>query len=116
MPIISQFVYTISLTVNVYYAATKVRRYTFQPTPQIGGANKIAALSRRLWTSTICKLTKCLLIKTLTTAQSLVKELYKTSGMTNYRIGPHRTTSDYIGPHRTTSDRIGPHRITSDQI
>jgi len=30
-----------------------------------------------LWTSTMCKLTKCLLTKTLTTALSLVKELYK---------------------------------------
>jgi len=24
--------------------------------------------------------------------------------MTNYRIGPHRTTSDHIGSHRTKSD------------
>jgi len=28
------------------------------------------------------------------------------SGMTNYRIGPHRTTSDHIGSHRITSDQI----------
>jgi len=26
--------------------------------------------------------------------------------MTNYRIGPHRTTSDNIEPHRTTSAHI----------
>ena len=31
-------------------------------------------------------------------------------GMTNYHIGPHRTTSDNIGQHRTTSGHIGPHR------
>jgi len=25
-------------------------------------------------------------------------------GMTNYSMGPHRTTSDHTGPHRITSD------------
>ena len=38
------------------------------------------------------------------------------SGMTNYHIGPHRTTSDNIGQHRTTSGHIGPHRTTWDHI
>ena len=37
------------------------------------------------------------------------------SGMTNYRIGPHRTTSDHIGPHRTTSDHIVLHLTKSDK-
>jgi len=27
-------------------------------------------------------------------------------GMTNYRIGPHWTTSDHIESHQTTSDQI----------
>jgi len=27
-------------------------------------------------------------------------------GMTNHRIGPHRTTSDHIGSHRIISDQI----------
>jgi len=35
------------------------------------------------------------------------------SGMTNYRIGPHRTTSNCIGPHR---NHTGPHRTASDHI
>jgi len=29
---------------------------------------------------------------------------HQITGTTNYRIGPHRTTSDDIGPHRTASD------------
>jgi len=34
--------------------------------------------------------------------------LYLYLGMTNYRIGPHRITSDHIGLHRTTSDHVWP--------
>jgi len=39
---------------------------------------------------------------------------YIQRGMTNYHIGPHRTTWDYIGAHRTTSDHTGTHRATSN--
>jgi len=46
------------------------------------------------------------LYKTLGTATvrklaSKQPQQVSTAGMTNYRIGPHRTTSDHIGPHRT---------------
>jgi len=44
-----------------------------------------------------------------------LKRLFLQPGMTNYRIKPHRTTSDYIGPHRTTSDHIGLHLTKSDK-
>ena len=37
------------------------------------------------------------------------------TGMTNYRIRPHRTTSNHIRPHRTTLDHIGLHLTKSDK-
>ena len=37
----------------------------------------------------------------------LIKFCYTSAGMTNYRIGPHRTTSDRIGG---IGERIGPHQ------
>ena len=59
---------------------------------------------------------KCLLVKVWRQYNVDSRVYSAVGGVTNYRIGPHTTTSDRIGPLHTTYDRIGPHGTNSDRI